>query len=228
MVRKDKLDDGKIEALIRLLRAAAAAYPDLAKEIGAEINYFETNKERMRYPEFREQGVFVGSGVIEAGCNAECIVTQCILPTCHSSRDFEAFLLRIKVACLSKAISLSVALKSDRRCLCHVVWLQTCLVRMITARLKMKGIHSLWRRTKPGRTRPRTLLHIETIDICVVFSWVALLFLAATDENLPSALDRNIRAQKNVRIMRSSSVHKISRSPNQEPRYAVAGFPNSA
>jgi hypothetical protein len=68
MVRKDKLDDGKIEALIRLLRAAAAAHPDLAEEIGAEINYFETNKERMRYPEFREQGLFVGSGVIEAGC----------------------------------------------------------------------------------------------------------------------------------------------------------------
>jgi hypothetical protein len=68
MVRKDKLDDGKIEALIRLLRAAATAHPDLAEPIGAEINYFETNKERMRYPEFREQGLFVGSGVIEAGC----------------------------------------------------------------------------------------------------------------------------------------------------------------
>jgi len=68
IVRKDKLDDGKVEALIRLLRAAATAHPDLAEEIGAEINYFETNKERMRYPEFREQGLFVGSGVIEAGC----------------------------------------------------------------------------------------------------------------------------------------------------------------
>lgn len=68
MVRKDKLDDGKIEALIRLLRAAAASHPDLAEEIEKEINYFETNKERMRYPEFRKQGLFVGSGVIEAGC----------------------------------------------------------------------------------------------------------------------------------------------------------------
>ena len=68
MVRKDKLDDGKIEALIRLLRAAATAHPDLAEEIGAEINYFESNKKRMRYPEFRKQGLFVGSGVIEAGC----------------------------------------------------------------------------------------------------------------------------------------------------------------
>lgn len=68
MVRKDKLDDGKIEALIRLLRAAASSDPDLEDEIRKEINYFETNKERMRYPQFREQGLFVGSGVIEAGC----------------------------------------------------------------------------------------------------------------------------------------------------------------
>ena len=68
MVRKDKLDDGKIEELIRLLRATAASHPDLAEEIGTEIHYFETNKARMRYPKFREQGLFVGSGVIEAGC----------------------------------------------------------------------------------------------------------------------------------------------------------------
>jgi hypothetical protein len=68
MVRKDKLDDGKIETWIRLLHAAAAAHPDLAEEISTEINYFETNKERMHYPQFREQGLFVGSGVIEAGC----------------------------------------------------------------------------------------------------------------------------------------------------------------
>jgi hypothetical protein len=30
----------------------------------------------MRYPKFRGQHLFVGSGVIEAGCNAECIVMQ--------------------------------------------------------------------------------------------------------------------------------------------------------
>jgi hypothetical protein len=31
-------------------------------------SHFEDNKERMRYPKFRTQGLFVGSGVIEAGC----------------------------------------------------------------------------------------------------------------------------------------------------------------
>jgi hypothetical protein len=53
---------------VRLLRSAAASHPELAEQILTEANYFESNKERMRYPEFRKQGLFVGSGVIEAGC----------------------------------------------------------------------------------------------------------------------------------------------------------------
>lgn len=68
MVRKDKLDDGKIERLVASLRSLAASHPDLAEDILTEANYFESNKERMRYPKFRKQGLFVGSGVIEAGC----------------------------------------------------------------------------------------------------------------------------------------------------------------
>ena len=32
------------------------------------IDYFKKNKERMRYADFRRQGLFVGSGVLEAGC----------------------------------------------------------------------------------------------------------------------------------------------------------------
>lgn len=35
-----------------------------------EINYFKTNAYAMRYAEFRAQGIFIGSGVIEAGCKA--------------------------------------------------------------------------------------------------------------------------------------------------------------
>jgi hypothetical protein len=68
MVKKDKLDEGKIEALVHSLRSGAASHGELAEEIRTEANYFESNKERMRYPKFRAQGLFVGSGVIEAGC----------------------------------------------------------------------------------------------------------------------------------------------------------------
>jgi hypothetical protein len=33
-----------------------------------EAEYFERNRQRMRYPNFRKQGLFIGSGVIEAEC----------------------------------------------------------------------------------------------------------------------------------------------------------------
>jgi hypothetical protein len=33
-----------------------------------EAEYFDSNCGRMRYPEFRKKNLFVGSGVIEAGC----------------------------------------------------------------------------------------------------------------------------------------------------------------
>ena len=69
---KDLLDSGEIELLVARLREIAAeqvfAQPVLAEEILKEAEYFETNASRMRYPAFRAQGLFVGSGVIEAGC----------------------------------------------------------------------------------------------------------------------------------------------------------------
>jgi hypothetical protein len=68
MVEKDRLDEGKIEDLVASLRALEISHSGLAKDIETEANYFESNKERMRYAEFRKQGFFVGSGVIEAGC----------------------------------------------------------------------------------------------------------------------------------------------------------------
>jgi hypothetical protein len=68
MVRRDQLDHGKIERLVVSLRSVVASHPELAEQIRTEAHYFEDNKERMRYPQFRKQGLFVGSGVVEAGC----------------------------------------------------------------------------------------------------------------------------------------------------------------
>jgi hypothetical protein len=64
----DKLENGQIEALVAELRATRAATPELADKLRTEADYFHKNANRMRYPEFRRQGLFVGSGVIEAGC----------------------------------------------------------------------------------------------------------------------------------------------------------------
>lgn len=66
--QKRLLDKGKIEKLVNALRAIRPAHPEVAEQIRIEADYFERNKERMRYPKFRRQHLFVGSGVIEAGC----------------------------------------------------------------------------------------------------------------------------------------------------------------
>ena len=63
-----QLDNGTIEQLAKSLRATSCAQDELAKAVSNEGDYFERNAERMRYPAFRSQGLFVGSGVIEAGC----------------------------------------------------------------------------------------------------------------------------------------------------------------
>ena len=62
------LDKGKIEKLVVALRSLGSTNPEVIEKIRTEADYFERNAERMRYPKFRRQHLFVGSGVIEAGC----------------------------------------------------------------------------------------------------------------------------------------------------------------
>jgi hypothetical protein len=62
------LDKGKIEKLVVSLRSIDSGNPEVADKIRTEADYFERNADRMRYPQFRRQHLFVGSGVIEAGC----------------------------------------------------------------------------------------------------------------------------------------------------------------
>jgi hypothetical protein len=71
LIHKDTLlDEGKIEELAASLRSIQSPNPELAEKIRIEADYFEKNTERMRYPAFRAQHLFVGSGVIEAGCKS--------------------------------------------------------------------------------------------------------------------------------------------------------------
>jgi hypothetical protein len=54
--------------LVAGLRTLDSATTELKHQIETEANYFLRNADRMRYPQFRRQGLFIGSGVIEAGC----------------------------------------------------------------------------------------------------------------------------------------------------------------
>jgi hypothetical protein len=65
--RLEDLDFGYIEGICR----AARAYPleGVKKdETEKELGYFGNNAPRMRYHWFRQCGLFVGSGVVEASC----------------------------------------------------------------------------------------------------------------------------------------------------------------
>ncbi len=66
--RKTQLDEGDVEALVTSLKRLRPRERKICEEVRKAIDYFQTNKERMRYAEFRRQGLFVGSGVVEAGC----------------------------------------------------------------------------------------------------------------------------------------------------------------
>jgi hypothetical protein len=68
MRQQAKLDAGKIEDLVKTLRALDVSGPELADKIRIEADYFQRNAARMRYPDFRRQDLFIGSGVIEAAC----------------------------------------------------------------------------------------------------------------------------------------------------------------
>jgi hypothetical protein len=67
--RLEDLDYGYIDGI----EAAVRKYPleGVKKdEVGKELGYFLNNAPRMRYHWFRSRGLFVGSGVVEAGCKA--------------------------------------------------------------------------------------------------------------------------------------------------------------
>jgi len=64
--RETELWAGDVEGVIAALRAEAGK--EGGQAAADEIHYFETNKERMRYAEFRAHGYPIGSGTVESAC----------------------------------------------------------------------------------------------------------------------------------------------------------------
>ena len=63
-----QLDEGDVEAVLSSMRRLRPSGAKAKEELRKTINYFENNTGRMRYRQFRQQELFVGSGVVEAGC----------------------------------------------------------------------------------------------------------------------------------------------------------------
>ncbi len=70
--RKEVVDDlweGRLDEVLGKLRSLKVR--GKKKELrDRKIEYFGNNRERMRYGEFRKAGLFIGSGVVEAGCKS--------------------------------------------------------------------------------------------------------------------------------------------------------------
>lgn len=65
---REDLRNGDIDAVVRSLKRLRPSGFQEKEIVRKEIEYFKKNRERMRYQDFRKQGLFIGSGVVEAGC----------------------------------------------------------------------------------------------------------------------------------------------------------------
>jgi len=65
--RLTELDNGDIDAIAAAVREYEILGPK-AEQIAKELAYFTSNAHRMRYAHYRRMGMFIGSGVVEAGC----------------------------------------------------------------------------------------------------------------------------------------------------------------
>ena len=65
---KKLLDSGKVKKIADEAELKKAHSGKRRKVALREIEYFRHNHERMQYASFRTQGLFIGSGVVEAGC----------------------------------------------------------------------------------------------------------------------------------------------------------------
>ena len=66
--RSEDLDAGEVERVVAAIGRLRPRGEQAKAEVRKARGYFQTNAERMRYARFRSHGLFIGSGVVEAGC----------------------------------------------------------------------------------------------------------------------------------------------------------------
>ena len=64
--RRDELEQGRFDELLAALREHAGSCPEARQN----LDYFNNNRTRMRYSDFRSQGLSVSTGVLEGGCKS--------------------------------------------------------------------------------------------------------------------------------------------------------------
>jgi hypothetical protein len=67
-VHRDDLKNGDIDAALKSLKRLRPSVFEDKATVRKAIGYFQDNRQRMQYSDFRKRGLFTGSGVVEAGC----------------------------------------------------------------------------------------------------------------------------------------------------------------
>lgn len=62
------LEEGKIDKIILQATQKLPCNEEDREKAETEISFLDRHKDLMRYADFRKQGLFIGSGVVEAGC----------------------------------------------------------------------------------------------------------------------------------------------------------------
>jgi hypothetical protein len=68
--RIGQLDRGDIASLLKAFDSVPIPNQEAGATVRKEREYFNRNRDRMQYRKFKAQGLFLGSGVIEAGCKS--------------------------------------------------------------------------------------------------------------------------------------------------------------
>lgn len=69
---RQMLEEDQVDQVIAAMNRRLEDVPQISAEqldsLTKQIAYLENNRERMRYGTYRQEGLFYGSGVVEAGC----------------------------------------------------------------------------------------------------------------------------------------------------------------
>lgn len=65
---RERLVRGQVRGMLQSLRALSPPTAEGREAVRLARGYFETNRQRLRYAEYRARGYQIGSGVVEAGC----------------------------------------------------------------------------------------------------------------------------------------------------------------
>ena len=94
--RCEDLTEGRWDILLEAMGLQAAGFEEATRG----LEYFKEHRQRMRYPKFREKGLCVGSGVVEAGCKSA-IATRMKRAGMHWTVDGANAILALRCSTLS-------------------------------------------------------------------------------------------------------------------------------